>query len=198
MKAFILGLALFGFALPIAAQAASNQSSLVVSLTGMLSSHEEISSSSDINKNHLSYGGGVLIEAVSADDFGIETGVLVRERNYEASFAGKSLGQRVKRIHIPILARAWLTDYFSVAVGPFASFKAGSVDTYLKIDGSEMASYSTDAERDLEYGVDGALTFNIAVADKTGLFVEARYSEVLSSDEVDGDISALSGIKIDL
>lgn len=194
----ILSATIIAGCISLSANAADNQSSVVVSLTGLMNTQDSNFEGEDTNKDDVNYGGGVLVELNANDNFGIETGALLTERVYEASAGSESIGQKVKRLHVPLTARAWLSDYFSVAAGPFVSFQVGDVETYYQSGNNVVGSISTDAEKQTEYGLDGAATFNIAVADKTGLFVEARYSSVLSSDEVEDEVSALTGLKIDL
>jgi hypothetical protein len=194
---FLYSLILAG-CISLSANAADNQSSMVVSLTGLVNSQESDFEAENTSKEDINYGGGLLVEINTNDRFGIETGALFTERVYEASSGSQSIGQKVKRMHIPITARAWLSDYFSLAAGPFVSFQVGDVETYYKSGNNVIGEISTDAEKKTEYGLDGAATLNFALADKTGVFVEARYSSILSSDEVDDEVSALTGLKIDL
>ena len=87
-----------------------------------------------------------------------------------------------------------------MAAGPFVAFKTGDVENTLEIGDNEVGSIETSADEDVEFGLDGAATFNIAVNDKTGIFVEGRYSYLLEQedDEDSNEISALAGIKFDI
>ena len=92
-----------------------------------------------------------------------------------------------------------MSDWFSLALGPFISIKAGEVRNTVELGGFD-ASYSTSADDDFEWGLDLAATVNFAIADKTGFFIEGRYSLDLDQEdnEKSDQISGLAGIKLDL
>jgi hypothetical protein len=173
--------------------------SLILSLAGV--ANDQVKDVQDGREdNEINMGGAALIEAGVNDHFGIETGALLVNRQYDAERGDVRVVQEVKRVHIPVLARFWFADFFSVAAGPFVAFKTGHVKNALEIGGDEVATLETSADDDAEYGADGAVTFDIAVADKTGLFIEGRYSTLFNdkNDEDTDEISALAGVKIDL
>tara|TARA_B100000749_G_scaffold280223_1_gene275319 strand:+ start:25779 stop:26378 length:600 start_codon:yes stop_codon:yes gene_type:complete len=173
--------------------------SLVLSITGV--ANDKVSEvEENKEENEMNFGAGVFVEAGINDNFGIETGVLAVNRQYEAEAAGARLVQEVSRLHVPVMARFWATDYLSVAAGPFLAFKTGDSKTSLDIGDTEIGSIETSADDDVEYGLDAALTLNFAVNDKSGVFVEGRYSKILddAEDENADQVSALAGVKIDL
>lgn len=146
------------------------------------------------------FGAGVLVEANVNGILGIETGAIFIKRQYDYEAAGFRLVQQVNRIHVPILARVWIGDYFSVGAGPFASFKVGNVKDSLEFGSTTIGSVETNADDSVEFGYDIAATLNFAVSDKTGIFVEARYSSPFdkAKDTDYETITGLAGIKIDL
>ncbi len=173
--------------------------SLILSLAGVANDRvKEVDN--DQEDNEINVGGGILIEAGVNDHFGIETGALVVNRQYDVERGNTRVVDEVTRVHVPVIARFWLADFFSIGAGPFVALKTGDTKRTLEIGGNEVASTRTSAEDDAEFGLDGAATFNIAVADKTGIFIEGRYSYLLDDedDEDNNEISALAGIKIDL
>lgn len=159
--------------------------SLVLSFAGVASERS--------NESKYDYGFGALIEANINDNFGIETGALFIKR--ESEILGGTSTQTVSRLHIPVLARLWVTDFFSVAAGPFVEFKTGDVKT-----STPIGNFDSSADDSTQFGLDAAATFNLAVADKTGIFVEARYS-MFFDEEDDEDFNKmfyLAGVKLDL
>jgi len=169
-----------------------NDGSLVLSIAGVASDRA--------GESDYDYGLGALIEANINDHFGIETGALFIKRESELSGFGGAVTQSVSRLHIPVMARFWATDYFSIAAGPFVEFKTGDVRTSASVGGNNIGSISTSADDSTQFGLDAAATFNLAVADKTGLFVEARYSMFFDEEDREdfNNMFYLAGIKLDL
>lgn len=145
------------------------------------------------------FGFGILYEANLNDNFGVETGVLYIKRQYETKFANAKLVTEVARLHIPLLARYWVNDYLAFALGPYMGLNIGSVDSTVVV-GDTNTSYETSADDDLEFGFDLAATANMAINDKTGLFVEGRYSQLFDkSSNVDYQrLIGLAGLKLDM
>jgi len=173
--------------------------SLILSLAGVANDRvKEVEA--DREDNEVNVGGGVLIEAAVNDHFGIETGALVMNRQYDRESEDLRVVEEVTRVHVPVVARFWLADFFSIGAGPFAAFKTGDTKRTLEIGDRRVATLKTSADDDTEFGLDGAATLNFAVADKTGIFVEGRYSMMLDEEEDEDadEVSALAGIKIDL
>ncbi len=192
-----IGMTLAALAFPVLAQA--EDGSLVLSVAGVVNDRvEEVRN--DEENDAVNYGGGVLVEAAVNDHFGIETGVLVIKRQYDLNEDDVRVVQEVSRLHVPILARFWATDFLSIAAGPYVAFKTGDTETSLEIGDNELGSIETSADDDVEYGLDAALTLNFAVADKSGLFIEGRYSNPMSNDDdEDADqVSGLVGLKFDI
>ena len=188
---------LAALAFPVLAQA--EDGSLVLSVAGVVNDRvEEVRN--DEENDAVNYGGGVLVEAAVNDHFGIETGVLVIKRQYDLNEDDVRVVQEVSRLHVPILARFWATDFLSIAAGPYVAFKTGDTETSSEIGDNELGSIETSADDDVEYGLDAALTLNFAVADKSGLFIEGRYSNPMSNDDdEDADqVSGLVGLKFDI
>lgn len=175
-----------------------DKGSLILSFVAIAT--DRVKEVQDREDNELNYGGGILVEANINDNFGIETGALVVNRQYEIERLGVRVVEEVQRIHVPITARFWATDFFSLAAGPYLAFKTGSTKTSLEIGDINLGNFKTSADDSVEYGLDAAATINLAVNDKTGVFVEGRYSKMLNEEnDEDGDqVSALAGLKLDL
>ncbi len=196
MKNLILILAVLSTA-SIGIAAEQRGGSMVLSLGGLASTNtEELDDEADID---TAFGAAALIEANVNDVFGIETGVLFTRRAYEVGNDSLRLVQEVNRLHVPVAARFWVADFFSIAAGPYVSFRTGDVDNALEIGDEEVASLETSAEEDVTFGADVAATLNFAVDDKTGIFVEGRYSTQFDqlADETSDVVTGIAGLKLD-
>ena len=175
--------------------ALDSDGSLIISVAGLANDTVD-----DYEDDEHNYGGAVLIEAGINDHFGIETGVLYTKLVTSLESSNASLVREVDRLHVPIAARVWLFDFFSIAAGPFASFRTGSVDNTFNVNGQTFASNETSADDDVRFGYDVAATLNFAVADKTGLFVELRHSSFFDDEdsEESDQLYGLAGFKFDI
>lgn len=199
MKKLILSLTCFSSILFTANSMAAENGSLILSIAGVANDTEKEVRNNETD-NQVNIGGGVLIEANINDKFGIETGALLINRQYDAQKGEARLMQETKRLHIPIMARFWVTDWFSVASGPFVAFRTGDTKTTLSIGDTEIGSLDTSADESVEYGIDTAATFNISIDDKSGIFLEGRYSDLFDQDNTEtfNEVSALAGFKMQL
>lgn len=173
--------------------------SLILSAFGAVNRGVEDSGSGDEDDKYH-FGVGALVEANINGILGIETGAIFIKRQYDYEALGFRLVQQVNRLHVPVLARVWLGDYFSIGAGPFASFKVGNVKDSLELGSTTIGSVETNADDSVEFGYDIAATLNFAISDKTGIFVEARYSSPFdTAKDTDYEtLTGLAGIKIDL
>lgn len=172
---------------------------LILSVFGVANENVKEVNSGERDKSY-NFGVGGLVEANVNGILGIETGAIFIKRQYEYSAAGASLVQQVDRLHIPVVAKFWPTNYISLGVGPFISFKTGSVDNTLNIGGVDVGTIQSSADDDVEFGYDLTAGLNFAVAEKTGIFVEARYSSPFEKENSEDyeELSALAGVKIQL
>lgn len=148
-------------------------------------------------KEKYNLGAAILFEANVNSYFGLETGGILIERQYDVELGALRLVEEVKRLHVPILIRLWPTNYLSIAAGPFASFKLGNTTRTAEIGNITAASLKTSADSSTQYGLDAAVTLNFAVYKKTGLFFEGRYSSPFEKEkhENSDEATALIGLK---
>lgn len=184
---------------PLTLHARPEDGSFIVSVFG-IANQKVKQINTDQRDKSFNIGFGGLVEANVNGFLGVETGALFIKRQYEYSNSGASLVQQVDRLHIPVIAKFWPTNYVSLGVGPFVSFKTGSVDTNLNIGGVDLGTVQTSANDKVEFGFDLTAALNLSVAEKTGVFIEARYSspfEQQNSEDYE-ELSALAGVKIQL
>lgn len=168
--------------------------SVVLSLAGLATTPKE-----EIDNEDYNYGAAIFIEANKSDIFGFETGVMYIKKQYVANVAGAKVVDEVDRLHIPAMARLWATDFLSVAAGPYIAFSVGDVERTVTV-GDAAVNYESSASDDIELGLDVAGTLNLAIDDKSGIFIEGRYSQPVdeeSAEDVD-KATALAGFKIDI
>lgn len=200
MKKFALSaLILTSLSYPLLSHAALGDGSMTFTLAGIANNGaDEIQNQG--GSGSINFGAGALVESNIYDRFGIETGALITDRKYTTEAGGLRLVQQTRRLHVPVLARLYATDFFSVGAGPFAGFKTGNVKTAVEGSGNSYGVASTSANDSVEYGVDAAATLNAALSATTGLFVEGRYSALLDerSDEEANEVYGLAGVKINI
>ncbi len=150
-------------------------------------------------RDELNFGGAAFVEFLMGDHFGVETGAMLVQRQYDVASGPLRLVQETQRLHIPVLARYWVADYFSAAAGPYASVRVGGTRSAAQV-GEAEAALETSASRDLELGFDISVLFNLGIANKTGLFAEGRYSLPFQTKggEKASEVYALMGVKLHL
>lgn len=170
---------------------------LILSVFGIAnSSVKEVQSENRDKEIH--YGLGVLGEANINGIVGLETGALFVQRQYEYGGSLGTLTQQVNRIHVPVVAKFWPTNFLALGVGPYVAFKVGDVKTALNIGNVDVGQVSTNADDDVEFGLDATVTGVLTLNDKTGLFLEGRYSRPFKEEsDVDYEsVTVLAGVKI--
>jgi len=178
----------------MSAEAKENNGELILSFFG--AAHDnKIQGDSDPN-----FGLGAFVETNMNSHIGIETGFVYINRQYKSKAAGFEVVQETGRLHIPVMVKFWLNDYLAVAAGPYASVKVGNTSTEFSFGDADLGAIETSADDDVEFGYDISGTLNFAIREKTGLFVEGRYSDLFSSesDEETDQIFLLAGVKITL
>lgn len=182
---------------PIPSQAERGE--FIISIAAVANSTIEKIENNEEDKSY-NVGAALLFEANVNSYIGIETGGIFIDRQYDVKVGNLRLVEDVKRLHVPILLRLWPADFVSIAAGPFASFKVGNTTRTIEIGNIASADLKTSADQEAQYGLDAAVTFNIAVYNKTGLFVEGRYSSPFEKEEneTSDEATALIGLKLSL
>ncbi|MAZ49816.1 MAG: hypothetical protein CME65_14740 [Halobacteriovoraceae bacterium] len=176
------------------------ENSLIFSVFGVASETEK-EVRNEVDRSEYDKGYGLFVEGNFNDHFGVETGAYIIKRQYEVSNRFGSITTSVDRLTVPVLAKFWLADFFSVGIGPYASFSIGDERTDVNLAGINIASSESKASEDQEIGLETSATFNLAVNDKTGVFAEGRYSRPFdneANDQFVNHVSLLAGLKVDL
>lgn len=183
------------------AHARPSDGELILSIFGVVNEDvDTVEAGNDARDESYNFGFGGLVEANINGFLGIETGAMFVKRQYEVSGTLGSVVQQTNRIHVPVLVKFWPTNFLYVGAGPYASFKTGSVNTALNAGNTPIGDINTSADDDVEIGYDLSLGVNFAVAGKTGIFVEARYSSPFESEDSERyeELTALAGVKLAL
>lgn len=201
MKSFFkVNVYLFGFLLIIISPQsfAQDEGRWVLSL-GLLGNSQSKQVSEDSLKDEFNVGLAALVEVMVRERIGIETGALLVERQYDVSSGSLRLIQSARRLHIPVLARWWVADYFALGLGPYAAVRLGSVRNAVQFGEAELA-LDTSSRRDLELGFDVSALLNLAIHNRTGLFLEGRYSSPFDrrGGEESSHIFGIVGVKLHL
>lgn len=153
----------------------------------------------------LSWGAGLLLEAPINPTVGIELGGMFVARRF--GIANNLLGvtRSIPTLMVPLEARIWLGNIFSIAAGGFAAFQLSAPTDEASIGGTPLGSFSLGSRQGTAWGLTGALTLNVATVDKAGIFLEGRYSRGLSNSASDGifqesidDLLLMAGARFEL
>lgn len=144
-----------------------------------------------------SSGLGFAFEYNLNQQYGLEIGLFNIKRRYVTSSDGETLAQDAHRAHFPLLLRGWLWNNLSLGIGPFASFRTSNIRSARSANSDNL---ETQAEDEVEFGLETAATLNIAYGDKTGVFIEGRWSEPFNQrEEVEiNQFTALAGVKVEV
>jgi len=149
----------------------------------------------------MGFGAGALAEFPLNKFLGIETGVFYMHRRFDLGTDTVSLARTVPTLIVPVEARFWLGNVFSVSAGPFVAFSVGDQDDSVTT-GPATATFSSGNRDAVELGATAAATVNLATINKTGIFLEGRYNRGLSNSSRDGifeeridDMLVLAGLR---
>lgn len=138
----------------------TSKGELIIQLGGFLQEVDENQSplrGSDKGLSILS-GGLVGIQAGAFSWMSVEAQIQYGQFQYLRRTPSKSiLTEKVDRIQVPIIFRFWLASWFSVAAGPYASYRVGTVNgVNLAVDNEDR----TSAHDTGEHGVLGDISFS--------------------------------------
>lgn len=134
--------------------------------------------------NEIRLTGGVSLNYFTSEHFSLESGLFVVQRaiGYD-SFTVNGLSKtmfNMNAIEVPVMARAWLNQYLSVAGGMYTSFGVGWVATTNTINGNEVmrseANYNQAGLHTFDYGFLFGLQAKIPVHPSVSLLLDTRYN----------------------
>jgi hypothetical protein len=141
----------------------------------------------------LGWGGGVLFDSPLSEGLSLGVGALYIQRKFQIGTGSVRYERKVPTVFVPIEAKVWLGNAFSIGGGVFGAVKAGNV-TDSVVTGAGTLNATSDPGRDtLDYGLTASANFLLPVAERTGVLLGARYLYGLT----DGTKSAAYDEKID-
>lgn len=152
---------------------------------------------SEDSLDHSNNGLGFSAELNINRGYGLELGIFNIKRRYYTEDQAGTLVEESRFAHVPALFRAWIGNIVSVGLGPFVGIRTEKVRSTSSGDASNL---KTQADSPFEYGVESALTLNFAYGDKTGIFLESRWTEPFNQKEgVEiNQFTALAGLKVEV
>ncbi len=134
----------------------------------------------DSPDSRTSFHVGVFGEFPVAEIFSLQVEALYSGQGFEYTtprvlgFGGDKVEYQLDYINVPVLAKFYLFEGFSVEAGPQFSFLVNEeIDSAPNDDAGDL---DTDEAKTFEFGVAGGLTFQTSM----GLFATARYTQGLT------------------
>jgi opacity protein-like surface antigen len=120
-----------------------------------------------------SYHAGLVAEIKLLDKFAVQPELLYSTVGANYKNAGEEFKNELGYISIPVMAKFYLTDSFSLEVGPQASFLL-----------SEKNDFDVENGETFEFGVNAGLGFKLT----ENFFVQGRYGLGLTEASKDADV----------
>ena len=128
----------------------------------------------DFSKEGItSYHAGLVAEVKLLDRFAIQPELLYSTQGASYKEAGQEFKNELGYLTIPVMAKFYLTDSFSLEVGPQASFLLSEKDNFDIYDNETF-----------EFGVNAGLGFKLT----ENFFIQGRYGLGLTDVSKDADV----------
>lgn len=124
-----------------------------------------------------SYHAGLVAEIKLLDKFAIQPELLYSTQGASYKNAGEEIKNELGYLSIPVLAKIYLSDAFSLEVGPQASFLL-----------SEKNDFNANDANTFDFGLTAGLGFKIT----KNIFVQGRY--VVGLTEISSDADAKNSV----
>lgn len=143
-------------------------------------------------KEKIGFGGGLQAEFRLGSKVGLELGALYLQRKTDETFSGLTNTTTMPYIVAPLLFRLWLNPTISLGAGGYYAKGYGKIKS-----GSTTVSYTTFGIKSQDYGVMGALGFNIKLSGSTALLIDGRYALGLANASLGGGTTSFKNAEID-
>lgn len=128
----------------------------------------------DFNKEGItSYHAGLVAEIKLLDRFAVQPELLYSTQGASYKNAGEEFKNELGYLSIPVMAKFYLSDSFSLEVGPQASFLL-----------SERNDFNIEDGETFEFGVNAGLGFKIT----ENFFIQGRYGLGLTEASKNADV----------
>lgn len=149
-------------------------------VTGARSAGSALATGVEVDRK-FGYGFGALVEIPAVESIGLEVGALYIQRTFKLGNSTLGITRTVPTVLVPLEARLWIGDTFSVAGGGFVALRVGSQTDTVTSGSDSLLTFTSGSRKTLEYGLTVATTINAGYIDKTGIFIEARYNRGLTN-----------------
>ncbi len=123
-------------------------------------------------------GIGLSAQVFWQENGSVEVSLFYQETQFVREFAGSVLSETSNRFHIPILVKYSFLKYFSLGLGPYASYLSGEAKTL--INPSPVPGLQSSASDSGEHGLEAALSLNFKITDYYFISTDYRHSYSLT------------------
>lgn len=123
----------------------------------------------------LSWGAGAMFDAPLQKHFSIGAGALFSNRKFSLNSGPVEVERTIPTLFVPVEAKFWLANWFSLGAGVFGSVRVGSVKDKVKLGGTTLSSTSSSDHNTLGFGLTASANFVVPVSERTGFLLGARY-----------------------
>ena len=146
----------------------------------------------DYNNITLLHAGAVA-EIMISDEFSFQTELLYSAQGAKSDYSDtldevtfRYTSVKLEYINIPLLAKFYVTEGFSLEAGPQVGFLITADREFEKTDNGETETGEKDILNEIK-GIDFGLDFGLAYKLESGIFLAARYNFGLSNiNDVEG------------
>jgi len=183
---FILTIVLFGFT-NIIAQNINYGSKIGLNIANITGDETD-----DLNTK-TSLHAGAVAEIMISDEFSFQAELLYSAQGAKSDYretlndvAFRYTSVKLEYINVPLLAKYYLTEGFSLEVGPQVGFLITADRDFEKTENGETETGEKDILDEIK-GIDFGLNFGLAYKLESGIFLAARYNLGLSNiNDVEG------------
>lgn len=124
---------------------------------------------------------GAVVDIPVSEKFSVQPELLYSTQGAEYSDSDGYDGKfKLNYINIPIMAKYYVADGFSIQAGPQIGFNTSAKDEYTGVDPGFNGDSGTDDIKDFVKGTDFGINFGLGYEMQTGLNFSARYCLGLS------------------
>lgn len=198
-----VAMAVAGMASPLSVLAADGSVAVVFSpsLTSVRTESTLAQEQGFNSERKLGLGAGILFDAPLTENLSLGVGGLFINRKFQIGTGSVRLERSVPTVFVPVEAKFWLGNAFSIGAGAFGAIKVGDAKDEVKVGSGGFSTNSAQDRKSLDYGLTASVNFLLPVAERTGFLIGARYLYGLSNnssniayDEKIDDLALTAGI----
>jgi hypothetical protein len=152
------------------------------SLTNARAESEDVLEQGLDSKRKFGLGGGLLFDAPLSGNVSLGIGALYVGRKFQVGTGSLRLERTVPTVFVPVEAKLWLGNVFSIGAGAFGAVKVGDAEDRVVVGSGSLSSNSAQDRKSLDYGLTASANFLLPIAERTGFVLGARYLHGLSNN----------------